>query len=59
MVGLSWPKLMLLLKGQVLCGYATTRAETKNVLGMHDWERGRRWQHGCLQPAVKLHPKAY
>ena len=58
--GFSWPKLILLLKGQVLCGCATSRADTRKVSGMHDWERGAgRWQHGCLQPAVKLHPKAY
>lgn len=60
MVSLSWSKLILLLKGQVLRGCVTTRADTNNVLGMHDWERGEGgWQHGCLQPDVKLHPKAY
>lgn len=56
--GLSWPKFILLLKGQVLWGCATTGADKRNAWGMCDWQGGGWWQHGCLQPPVKLHPKA-
>lgn len=40
MGGLSWPKFILLLKGQVLWGCATTGADTRNVWGMCDWQGG-------------------